>query len=125
MDEKKKMARWKKILILGVVITVYLNVGWAMGAYYRDNVTYTPKEKLTFVGKIAAGWDASMAGKNHKPGDWSRQTDCAVSSVFWPSFPIVTGASWLACSAYYVGYAGYYVFWFIFAGGAAKLLGLG
>ncbi len=112
---RKKMKKVKILLVILITITLYANIGWVVGSYYYNNVLRTPCEKLTTLGKVAAG------GWSWVPLPSSGAFNFAAIFVFgiiWPVGLAFVAASWIVYAAYYA------VGWFIFAGGAAELLGL-
>ncbi len=127
MEEKrkKKTAGWKKVLIGVVALAVYLNVGWALGTYYHDSIFQKTPAELSIGQHIMAGWGGRGDGYFVR-GACSTLTAQRVFSFFWPLVPVlVVLVSWCVAGIYYAGWGVYYTLWFIFAGGGAKLLGLG
>jgi hypothetical protein len=106
------MKKVGKILLVIIGITVYLNFGWMMGAYYADHGLPKAEQGITTLGKFMTG-----------PGGWmsnekgSRLWWCALSSIGWPIGVAFNIISWVFYGVYYAG-------WFIFAGGIVKTLGL-
>ncbi len=113
---ERKRKKMKKLLIVLLALTLYANIGWMVGSYYYNNVLTTPDEKLTTLGKIAAGgW--SYISRPDGSKDNSKGSAIFLFGIIWPIGLIVITTSWIIYYIYYIG-------WFIFAGGAAKLLGL-
>jgi len=112
-ERRKKMKKVGKILLLIVILAVYLNFGWMMGAYYSDHATIkTHPEEVTTFGKFMIGAGSIFIG-----GDPTKTQWCILSSFLWPVGLALSLVSWIV-------YGCYYASWFIFAGGGAKLLGL-
>lgn len=105
---KKKVGR---IFLLVLTVTIYLNFGWMMGAYYSDHAGLATPEKITTFGKFMMGAD-DRSSDNTTKISW-----CILSSFLWPVGVFITLISWIIYGCYYIG-------WFVFAGGAVKLLGL-
>lgn len=107
------MKKLGKALLVLICITLYANIGWVVGSYYHHNVLRTPHEQLTTLGKVAAGAPVFAT--------IPQKSDSVVVAVdfgiFWPVVLVIFAISWIVYFVYYAG-------WFIFAGGAVKLLGL-
>ncbi len=126
MEEKrkKKMAGWKKVVLAVIILAVYLNIGWALGTYYHNSIFQKTPAELSFGQHIIAGWggDNTVFTK----GECSMSVAQVLFSLFWPLVPVfLVLISWCAAGIYYASWGVYYTLWFIFAGGGAKLLGLG
>ena len=108
----KTLKKFGKIAIVIALVAVYLNIGWAMGTYYHYNIL--GHEPQNFVQKIfCGGWTVfSYAQKSTLLGDQ------IFGMLVWPILLLFSFGSWLC-------YGIYYFLWLIFAGGIAKLLGLG
>ncbi len=120
----------KKVLIAALVVTLYSNIGWVVGNYYRYNVLTVKPQDLTTLGRVAAGGWAFSSNHTFFLRDGLNIWLCAniAYGAAWPLGLFLVVVSWLVYGLYYVGdgivYAVYYAGWFIFAGGGAKLLGL-
>lgn len=129
---KKVLKKAVKVTVIIALITIYFNIGWAIGSYL-DRVQVTKTEQLTTFGKIVAGPDRFFLNYSERKGELKGPI---LASIFWPLvviiFPIVSGGDWLVYGCYLGGvwavfqiWAGIkFLLWFIFAGGAAKLLSL-
>jgi hypothetical protein len=107
----------KKVLIVLLALTLYCNIGWTVGSYYYNNVLATSPEKLTTLGKAAAGGWSALADKRLRNSDSNKFAAVLIFGILWPFGLAVVAVLWIIYYVYYVG-------WFIFAGGGAKLLGL-
>ena len=111
-----KLLKW--ILII-VGLSVYLNIGWSLGTYYHNNVAYKSVESGNLFEKFMAGPNHSInlpdtaVEKQH-----SLSSDQVCISITWPFFIFIVTVCWIV---YFV----YCLLWLIFAGGIAKLFGLG
>lgn len=100
----------KKVLIAILILTVYLNIGWALGTYYHNDifkqgVTTQKPQTITQKSLCGGGEFFSICGGN------TLLFDQVLMMFFWPFFLFIALLSW--------------VIWLIFAGGVAKLLGIG
>ncbi|MDP3052040.1 MAG: hypothetical protein Q8N42_00870 [bacterium] len=109
----------KKVLIILLVLTLYCNIGWVMGSYYAHHVFSMAEKQLTTFGKVAAGgWNFLAQGD--RPQEKNRTESWVIVlfyGIIWPFGLLIAAISWIIYGVYYTG-------WFVFAGGAAKLLGL-
>jgi hypothetical protein len=114
----------KRALILLLALTLYCNIAWVVGSYYYYNVTTINAENLTTLGKIAAGGWSCLSFNAKLQGNAFE--DAVVSVIYfgivWP-IGIFFGCicTWITYGCFY---GCFYAGWFIFAGGAAKLIGL-
>ena len=126
MNRIKNRLEWALVLVIVmVVMTVYFNTGWAIGTYIYNHVQYVnpPEIETTIVDKFLAG-PKNMMSTNYKNSDQNRWTALemqTIFSLFWPLGIIFITASWLV---YGIALFLYFSFWFVFAGGMVKLLGL-
>ncbi len=110
----------KKILLIVVGITVYLNIGWVIGTFYL-NVVNIPCEKSSsvWICKAAVGpWRSSDS--DHSLQKSTRVIDIIdffVATVIWPVLIMISIVLWIS-------YGFVQLLWLIFAGGVVKLLGL-
>lgn len=108
----ERMKNFRFFLALIVLLTIYLNVGWALGTYHHNYIIGHEPETAwqTFW---AGGW-----------GFWATKTpssliDAQIASLLiWPVMLAITLFSWFA-------YFFVWFLWLVFAGGLAKLVGLG
>ena len=111
----KLFRRIAKICLLLVAIAIYLNIGWAVVNYYDNYVLPHGTNAETFWQKVWSGPENNLQNKpNSSPAPFSL---FLVFVLIWPFLPLVSLAAWFF---YFI----YYALWFIFWGGAAKLLGL-
>lgn len=121
-------------ILVTIGFAVYLNVGWALGAYFHKsvclcfklNLEYDPGQPETFAGKALSGW-GNFVGRGMCSG--SPTIDSAIFSFLWPLLLFLSFFSWIAC-AVCISLVGICILiknilWLIFAGGIAKLLGAG
>lgn len=113
------MRKWMNIGLFLLGLAVYLNIGWVIGTYYYDNINFVnPSEIETDTEKFMAGpnvlfnYDKSLKHQNTKIGEQ------IMYSVLWPILIIFIIICWIF-------YGLYFLLLLIFAGGIAKLLGLG
>ncbi len=129
---RRKMSRAARRVLLSVMsilgVALYLNIGWAIGTYYHENVKYTIQKTTT--AKIAAGgW--AIYSRVEVEDKSSLQLEQVEFSLVWPAFVVMIGFSWLAFGAWkllvFVWWLAYWLayklLWLVFAGGIAKLLG--
>jgi len=109
----------KWVLII-VGLTVYLNTGWALGTYHYNNVSHKSVESRNIFDKFLAGpgYRAHPPGTAVEGHQVSLFRNQVTTSFIWPIVILMITSSWII-------YFGYYLLWLIFAGGIAKLLGLG
>ncbi len=112
----------KKFLIVVVCLAVYLNIGWALGTYYHNNIlTKKSSELTTFTQKALAGaflgeeytffWTKDLG--NTKKDLLLRDQVCV--SILWPLPVLCALILWVAKG----------IWIFVFTGGIAKLFGVG
>ena len=118
---------WKAVvIILGVAI--YLNIGWAFGGYYYENVHYVSPRTAT--AKVVAG-GLGLFSQTEMSQDvrHSRTGDQVMLSIIWPVLISCIAVSWFIFGVWKLGaFAAlvvYRLLWLIFAGGIAKTLGVG
>lgn len=109
-------------IIVGVAI--YLNIGWAIGTYYRNYIFgHTPQ---TFWQTVwTGGYPAIMNTGNSSP-----LSDQIFLMVVWPLLAgVLVPFTWAVYAIYslvvLVWHAIVYILWLAGAGGIAKLLGVG
>lgn len=122
----KKVVLW---MVAVLALAVYLNIGWAFGTYMYNNVHYTvPK---SFTAKVLAGPHSILSEpdtpENKKP---SPLVDQVALSIIWPVVivigPIVVWTIYAICYiVWLIVYGVYWTLWIVFAGGLAKLFGIG
>ena len=96
---------------LTVFITLYLNIGWALGTYW-NSIFDKPAE--TFWQKFWNAGTFNLLAVPTAPLLWNQ----IFSMLAWPISVLFVAALWIFQGVYYL-------LWFIFAGGLAKLVGLG
>jgi len=117
----KKFLKWTLAIL---TLAVYLNIGWAFGTYYTNNVIYA--EPDGFVAQIAAGgWAILSDADTYSDVDKLEQDKSddlllfqILFSTLWPIVFLVIGGTWLTFGAWKL-------FWLLFAGGIAKSFGVG
>ncbi|MFA6407453.1 MAG: hypothetical protein WCV80_01970 [Candidatus Paceibacterota bacterium] len=104
------MTKSQKIFLIIIAATVYLNIGWAIGSYWVSLEGTVPQ---TTFGKflsgpinVLAGEKAAIEAVNHSM--W----------IFCYSFIWFIDFIWLS-----VTWIIYFILWFIFWGGLARLMG--
>ena len=108
MKTARKVVFWTLVVVL---LAVYLNIGWTIGAYYETNIL--PHKPQTTWQTVWAGGFGFLAGNNPDAGGFP-----IIAMLLWPTIVLIWLGSWLVFGLYYLG-------WLIFAGGLAKLVGLG
>lgn len=112
-ETNKKRISVAKIVKIVVYVAVYLNIGWALGTYYHYNIMY--QKPQTFIQTIAAGgWEFFSNFKTL----YSLITDQILWMLFWPLWICSIVVTWILKGISYF-------LWLVFAGGIAKLLGVG
>ncbi|MFY9461610.1 MAG: hypothetical protein WAP51_00210 [Candidatus Sungiibacteriota bacterium] len=92
-------------------LAIYLNIGWALGTYF-NGISGKPVE--TSWQKF---WHGGFGGMVAEP--ITHPLGSQIAAMFlWPVLLLITVADW-------VFYGIYLILWLIFAGGLAKLVGLG
>ena len=111
----KKVIRW---VVAMVALTVYLNIGWAVGTYLHNNVSYSVPQ--SFTAKVLAGPYSMLSSPSipeHKRA--SLLFGQMLCSIIWPlPIMLIPGLLWIV-------YALSWIAWIVFAGGLAKLFGIG
>jgi len=118
-----------KIIFWGIVglilLTCYLNIGWALGTYIHNSV-FIKDVHQTFLQKF---WHGPVNWHVRESKKHSLLEDQIIFSFSWLPTLIILTMIWIAYAitntVIWTVYAIYYILWFIFAGGLAKLLGLG
>lgn len=106
------------LVILGIIgLAAYLNIGWAMGTYFYDNVD-SPQAQTTMSAKILAGPEGWVSRDSHK----TKMQRQVVFSILWPLAICAIIGMWVLWT---IGYIFVLFLWLIFAGGIAKLTGIG
>ena len=122
----------KKVLAVSVFViglAIYLNIGWALGTYYHNNIDYIDRSELkTIPAKFWAGSDLlpmNTAGSDTPESQrMSLLEEQVISSIIWPLFVITTLISWVIKIISIVFTAFLWLLKLIFWGGLARLLGL-
>lgn len=96
----------KKVLIAILILTVYLNIGWALGTYYHNDIFGHKPQTLTQKVLCGGGEFFAIVASNSP-----LLTNQCTIMFFWPILLSGVLFTW--------------VIWLIFAGGVAKLLGIG
>lgn len=105
-------------LFILVAFAVYLNIGWALATYFDKHVATVSAENLeTFWQKALAGGWGYLAGGHVGRGSVGLVPK-VLFMLFWPVLLALAFVGWLV-------WVIWYLLWLIFAGGIAKLLGLG
>lgn len=105
------LSQFTAVLIIIAAVAVYLNIGWAIGAYHGAYIIgHAPQ---TFWQQVWAGWGGFLAG-----GLPAQPWDQILIMFLWPLLVLLALGSWVV-------YGLYWLSWLIFAGGIAKLLGAG
>ena len=106
----------KKALILILALAAYLNIGWALGTYFYDEVARKIPESV--VSQILSG-PRNVLSQSDRPAHMmiGRTSTQVFWSILWPALTLLIGVLWLF-------YGIYYLLWLVFAGGIVKLLGL-
>lgn len=109
--------RTKRILAFTIGLPIYLNIGWAIETYCYNNVEYVEPSGL--VAQFAAGgWGFVSDIDTPEEGRVSLRVKQIIMSIIWPIFLLVIVASWIIFIAVKL-------LWLFFAGGFAKLFGIG
>lgn len=104
-----------RIAMWVAIIAVYLNIGWALGTYYHNNIFNHPPQTVAQQVLSGAGHFLTNQTQQHT----SLLEDQTVMMFFWPvMILLVVIGSWL-------GYALYWLLWLVFAGGIVKIFGVG
>lgn len=120
MTKHRKLVRAVAII---VGVAVYLNIGWAIGTYYHNYIFgHTPQTFWQTVWK--GGYPAIINTVYDSP-----LYDQILSMFAWPLLGLISVLLWVVRFAqigtiYFVWLVSY-IFKLIFAGGIAKLLGIG
>ena len=108
--------RWSRWILIAMLLVAYLNIGWAIGTYHLNYIVGQPPR--TFWQSVWCGgfqfWESGIKGN---PLVVQRTL-----MLTWPVWIVVAMVTWLI---YFVYYSISYLLWLIFAGGFAKLLGVG
>jgi len=119
-----KKARKFTYIIAGLAI--YLNIGWAIGTYTYYNVDIKVPQERTILGKILAGPGSFVFSVNElsreRLAKSGPRTSQITGSIFWPFIIVAVVSTWVV---YLMLWAVAWAVKLTFAGGLAKLLGLG
>lgn len=120
-EDTSRLSTSEKVVIgvlLVVFLALYLNIGWTIAVYFGEHIVVVRPENLeTFWQKTMAGGWGFFADR--RPSMVPLNTaEYVFLSFFWPFLLILIVTSWLAWTIWYL-------LWLIFAGGIAKLVGLG
>ncbi|MDP1629278.1 MAG: hypothetical protein Q8L57_01515 [bacterium] len=108
----------KKFLVVLVLLTIYLNFGWVLGTYYHKHIyTQDPKNFSLSQHILTGGWDI-LARDSALKGERSLLYRQITFSLLWPIPLLAVVISWVAWIIYHF-------LWLIFAGGVAKIIGIG
>lgn len=112
------MGKFQKCLAILFGLALYLNFGWGLGTYVYNNAAYS--EPQTLVAEFWAGPNRCMVVELDKSKlKKNRVLEFQIIfSLMWPVMLLFISVVWLSHFAWYL-------FWLIFWGGIAKLLGLG
>lgn len=126
------MKLFKKIMIVLVIATIWLNIGWHFGTYYHENIHYTTPQ--TVFAKICAGGFElfSLPNKPEVERD-PLLSDQLLLSITWPCMILFAIIFWIVYGIWHVVLALWqmtlafwaalkFLGWFIFMGGAGELL---
>lgn len=119
LEERKEVSTSRAIgglIIIVVLLALYLNIGWVLGTYYHNHVLY--QQPQTIAQTMAGGGWGYMSNVQSEREHYSLITNQIVFMLFWPLLMLFIAGSWV-----FKGVC--YILWLIFAGGVAKLLGLG
>lgn len=110
-----------KIVLGAIALTIYLNIGWAIGTYYHYIFGQKPE---TFWQKFWSGGLNLWSIQSTEP-TFSKKFDQISMSIAWPIFLVVVVMSWIVYLIYVLLRLICNILWLIFAGGIAKLLKIG
>ena len=114
------MNKWMYRTLFLVGLTVYFNTGWVLGTYIHEKIHYVNPPKFeTAIDKFMAG--PYMMFNNHKVPEERRNSKLEsqfMFSIIWPVFILIYISSWIL-------YGLWLLLPFVFAGGLAKLFGIG
>mgnify|MGYP001580620174 FL=1 len=110
MRSRPTWRNFVNLFFILVALTIYLNIGWTIGAYYETNIL--PHKPQTTWQTVWAGGFGFLAGNNPDAGGFP-----IIAMLLWPTIVLIWLCSWLVFGLYYLG-------WLVFAGGVGKLLGL-
>lgn len=112
------MSKWMNMGLFLFGLAVYLNIGWVIGTYNYDNIkVVNPSEIDTAAEKFMAGPNILFNYGTLKHPD-NKLGEQIVCSILWPIIILFIIICWIF-------YGLYFLFFLIFVGGIAKLLGLG
>lgn len=110
------------VLIILFLLAAYLNIGWAIGTYYHNYII--GKTPQTFWQNVWSGGFNLFETVNTD----TLQKDQIFFMFVWPIALFIL-LSWIVYGLwlfiYYYAFGVYCILWFIFAGGVAKLFGVG
>lgn len=115
------MKKIRNGVIFTICLMLYLNIGWALGTYWNRVSTYEKPHNIveTFMQGGGKNWycDAQSNPNCANPND--ELANKVLSMFIWPIILVFfIGGSWIV----WLFYKG---LWLIFAGGLAKLFGIG
>lgn len=101
-------------IMLIMIAAIYLNIGWAFGTYVSGHLSVgADQTQYNAFEKFLLGPNGVMFG-----GTATLQSFQIFLALLWPLWFTILIISWV-CSIIYT------MLWLIFAGGIAKLLGVG
>lgn len=125
------LARTLMILVGLLLLAAYLNIGWAIGTYEHNHILGKTPE--TFWQEAWQGGFGVFSGLKTTEKNFAVQVNLGFQQIFfsffWPLLIIGILVSWIVYGClillYWLWYAAVYFMWLIFAGGIAKILGVG
>lgn len=115
----RKSVKVLLVLLFVIGFALYLNIGWAIGTYMHNNVAYKSVESGSLLDKFLAGPDHDIFSEDISAANQhSLLSNQVMSSIFWPLLLVLIVVLWIVCFIYLL-------LWLVFAGGIAKLFGVG